>query len=90
MRARLHPFFNFNASRCNQGDLGQVCREKGNYPGEKGLYSTIAHHQGQLHRTGEVSATEELLPFSARTGAGKEHLWSAILVLLKQHKRGGE
>ncbi len=50
----------------------------------------LARQLPEIKASLELSATEELLPFSARTGAGKEHLWSAILVLLKQHKRGGE
>ncbi|NMD42752.1 MAG: YihA family ribosome biogenesis GTP-binding protein [Firmicutes bacterium] len=37
----------------------------------------------------ELGEMEELLPFSARTGAGRERLWSALVVLLK-HRNSGE
>ncbi len=35
-----------------------------------------------------LGEAEELLPFSARTGAGREHLWSALSGLLKQYQSG--
>jgi len=36
----------------------------------------------------ELGTADQLLSFSARTGEGKERLWSALLVLLKQAGRG--
>ena len=36
----------------------------------------------------ELGAAAELLPFSARTGVGKEHLWSALRALLTPDQSG--
>lgn len=37
----------------------------------------------------ELEKTEELIPFSARTGAGRERLWGALSVLLKGDQGNG-
>lgn len=49
----------------------------------------LARQLPQIKSRLELGETEELLPFSARTGAGKERLWSALSVLLG-HRNSGE
>lgn len=48
----------------------------------------LARQLPQIKTRLELGEAEELLPFSARSGAGRERLWSALSILLKQRQSG--
>ena len=49
----------------------------------------LARRLPELRARLELEKTDELLPFSARTGAGKERLWGALSALLKGDQVNG-
>lgn len=49
----------------------------------------LARRLPEIRARLELEKTDDLLPFSARTGAGKERLWGALSVLLKGDQVNG-